>query len=316
MTRLVKELGNDAEVHHKDRPKELTRRWVLGDYVLNHEDYFPGKRDLISDRWHWGERTYAAIYRADTNRDGYGLLGQAGWRWVEMFLASRGGVVASLTADNDTLVKRLAERGDDHVTSEHELLQVSSLYELARRESNTVGAIYDASDPWDDEKFNRFVENLLTEARMREAEAETLLKWGDYRSYIGALRPDVLLVGDRRNITKEHGEETQLPFMPVDGNSGEYLLNALPNMFWRSVGIVNGCEVEDLGLLHESLGEPRIVALGNMAAKSLKNYGIDEFVKLPHPQHVRRFNHSAQIEYGKAIQHAATTGEVRLPWTL
>lgn len=290
---------------------------MLGDYVLNHEDYFPGKRDLISDRWHWGERTYAAIYRADTNRDGYGLLGQAGWRWVEMFLASRGGVVASLTADNDTLVKRLAERGDDHVTSEHELLQVSSLYELARRESNTVGAIYDASDPWDDEKFDRFVENLLTEARMREAQAEKVMKWDEGKGYVGSLMPSVLLVGDRRNVTEKYGDETRLPFMPVDGNSGEFLLNALPNMFWRGVGMINGNETEDIGTLWETLGLPRIVALGRKAEDALSAQDIDpkDFVTLPHPQYARRFFNKRQAEYGKAIQLAAETGQVSSSWT-
>lgn len=314
MNRLVKELGHDVEMHHKDRPKELTRRWVLGDYVLNHEYYYPGKRDMISDRWHWGERTYAAVYRTDTNRDGYGLLGQAGWRWVEMFLASRGAVIASLTADNNTLIKRLAERGDDHVTSNEELLQVSSLYELARRESNVVGAIYDASNPWDDEKFDRFVENLLTEARLREAQAEKLLTWENHRSYLGSPTPDTLLVGDRRNITKKYGDETQLPFMPVDGNSGEYLLNALPSMFWRTVGIVNGSEVDNLQLLHGLLGEPKIIALGNDAAKALTKNGMDDFIKFPHPQFMRRFHNKDQIEYGKAIMKAATTGEVE--WSL
>lgn len=317
VNRLVKELGNDVELHHKDRPKELTRRWVLGDYVLNHEGYLPGKSDIVSDRWHFGERTYAAIYRTETNRDGYGLLGQAGWRWVEMFLASRGAVIASLTADNDTLTERLASRGDDHVTSVHELLQVSSLYELARRESNSIGAIYDASAPVNEEKFDRFVENLLTEARLREAQAEKLLEWTDYRSYLGAVKPDVLLVGDARNVTEKYGEETQLPFMPVDGNSGEFLLNALPSMFWRSVGIVNGTEVSNVGELWELLGKPPIVALGRKAEEALgTDFMLHEFATLPHPQWVRRFANSRQTEYGKAIQHVVATGKIGDSWKL
>jgi hypothetical protein len=269
---------------------------------------------MVSDRWHFGERTYAQLYRPDTNLDGFGLLGQAGWRWTEMFLASRGAVIATLTADNDTLIKRLANRGDDHVTNNSDLLQISSLYEIARRDSNNVGAIYDTSDEAADaEKFDHFVTSLIDEAKRREELAYKLARWPEWRGYVGSLTADVLLVGDKRNVTKKYGDETRLPFMPVDGNSGDFLLNALPSMFWRSVGMVNGAETEDLGLLWESLGEPRIVALGNEAANALVSQGLKDFIKVPHPQWVRRFHNSAQKLYGKDIQMAATTGEIA--WT-
>lgn len=312
--RLEAELdGQDILREHKDRPKELTRRWVLRDYVNGHEDYFPGKAHLIADRWHFGERTYSAVYRPDTNLDGFGLLGQAGWRWTEMFLASRGAVIATMTADNQTLIKHLDERGDDHVANADELIRLSSLYEIARRDSNNVGAIYDASEPWDDGKYEHFIQSLINEAARREIQAEKVLKWDEGRGYIGSLAPNVLLVGDRRNVTEKYGEETRLPFMPVDGNSGEFLLNALPAMFWRGVGIINGCETEDIESLWETLGEPPIIALGNEAANELVKQGLKNFVKLPHPQYVRRFHNSRQNEYGKAIRHAAVTGEVA--WT-
>lgn len=307
--RLTSELGNNINHQHKDRPKELTRRWVLQDYVLGHEDYFPRMSHLLADRWHFGERTYAQVYRPETNVDGFGLLGQAGWRWTEMFLASRGAVIATLTADNQTLINRLHERGDDHVKSVDDLLRISSLYEMARRDSSVVGAIYDGSDPWDDEKYDHFVTSLWAEAKRREDLSEGILKWHEGKGYVGSLAPTALLVGDMRNITEKYGEETRLPFMPVDGNSGEFLLNALPEMFWRGVGIINGGETEDIGLLHETIGEPPIVALGNEAAKYLSAQGIDDYIKLPHPQYVRRFHNKQQTEYGKAIMMAATTGE-------
>jgi hypothetical protein len=125
----------------------------------------------------------------------------------------------------------------------------------------------------------------------------------------------VLLVGDARNINHDrHGEETILPFMPVDGNSGEYLLGALPDLTWRTAGIVNGAEDVDLAELRLALESPRVVALGKSAAKSLVDQGITDFAELPHPQYVRRFHNKRAKEYGQAIV-AAANGEVNSEWT-
>lgn len=125
--RVYQGLKDNAVQVHMERPAELTRRWVLKEYVNRWERH---KDDaILADRWHWGEVSYAPIYRPETDLDGFGLLGRAGWRWTEMFLASRGAAIAHLTASNETLITRLRERGDDHVQNEHDLLRVSSLYE-------------------------------------------------------------------------------------------------------------------------------------------------------------------------------------------
>lgn len=306
------ELVPDAKHIHCSKPKELTRRAVLEEYVLDHEDYRPGQGSLIFDRLSHGEVTYAPIYRPDTNRDGFGLLGKAGWRWVEMFLASRGAAVGMLTADNDTLAQRLEDRGDDHVTNLNDLLRISSLYEISRRESMTVAAIHNTSTgETTPEKYEAFVQSLLEEARRREEAAEKVVSVCP--GYIGPLTPDALLLGDARNIGEKHGEMTRLPFLPIDGNSGEFLLNALPDLFWRGVGIVNASETPDIEALWNVIGRPRIVALGNNAEACLIQQDFSphgEFVTLPHPQWTRRFAHDRQREYGKAIREAAQTGKV------
>jgi len=300
------ESGGEINRIHMGRPDELTRGWVLERYVTGWEA--SDADHVLADRWHWGEATYAPLYRPETNTDGFGLLGKAGWRWTEMFLASRGACVALLSADNDTLAERLKDRGDDHVQNLDELFQVSSLYNHARRESNTVAGVFDTSGEVDADAYATFIQTVLDEAQTRSERAADLNS--RFPRYIGSQSPGVLLVGDERNIGRR-GELTQLPFMPIDGNSGEYLLNALPDMFWRTCGIINGNEDTDLAALVEALDNPRIVALGNNAQQALADAKIVA-PKVPHPQHTRRFQHDRQKEYGQAMV-AAANGE-ESPW--
>lgn len=317
MERLHDELEDDEReinwIHH-GQPAELTRHWALKQYATgwetpNNDTY------VIGDRWHWGEMTYSPVYRPDTNEDGYGLLGRAGWRWTELFLASRGAAIAYLRADNDTLAKRLEERGDDHVDNLPDLFRISSLYESARRDSITMAASLDTSDSeLTEARYESFVSSLIEEARQRATESRRLL-WLEKR-YVGRLLPSALLVGDARNTNQR--SDTVLPFYPAPGNSGEYLLNALPDMFWRSVGIVNGSEIDNLIPLWEQLGKPPIVALGKRAKESLQKYGhgIGDVTTTFHPQYVRRFMHDRQKEYGDAIVAAASGAGAPEGWSL
>lgn len=314
-----KMLSDDQQHVHMSKPEELTRRWALKEYVNKWKSRKPRSGDIVADRWHFGEVTYAPIYRPDTDKDGFGLLGRAGWRWTELFLASRGAVIGMVTANNDTLIERLEARGDDHVQNVGELLRVSSLYEIARRESINVAAIHDTSpDETSDEKYEQFVNSLVDEAKRREDLAHKIV--GRWPRYTGSLTPQILLVGDQRNLgpDNKHRSETTLPFMPVDGNSAEFLLNALPDQTWRTVGIINAHEVRNIDKLVKALGGPQVIALGDSAFKHLTDeysFGDGVVMKLPHPAYVRRFHNSRQREYGQAIVNLAANGESEFAWT-
>jgi hypothetical protein len=141
-----------------------------------------------------------------------------------------------------------------------------------------------------------------------------------FPGYVGVPNPRALLIGDRHNETKRHGKETNLAFMPVDGNSAEYLLTSLPDTFWKEVGIINVND-QPLGAvrkLWEALGNPPVVALGRLAEKGLAKQGFtdEEYSVLPHPQWVRRFANSKKMEYGQAIARLATTNDKEDEWIL
>ena len=286
--------------HHKGRPPEETRRCLLNEYVISLENNDLFNEVHLADRWHWGERTYAPIKRPHTNKDGYGLLGIAGWRWVELFMQSRGMAQFWLYQKLDVIKARVAERGDDFV----DLSELEEIYD-AYVEAAKVAVLAETIIPGNAgvDRLPGFAAHIIDVATATAKRASFLKR---YPRYIGAVRPKVLLIGDERNITEEYGEETILPFMPVSSSSGSFLLAALPEDLWRHVGIVNGTEMDsrDLSDLHTALGSPRIAALGRAAEKAILRTTIhaDDYATIPHPQFVRRFRNADLVDYGLQIQ--------------
>lgn len=299
--------------HHKGRPPQETRRCLLHEYAIDFESVDFRTEIHLADRWHWGERTYAPIKRPHTNRDGYGLLGIAGWRWVELFMQSRGMAQFLLYQRLETLKSRVTVRGDDFINPS-ELEKIYNAY----NETVPVAIVSETIMPGEAslDRLPEFAAHIVDLATAVQARVKAI---SVFPQYIGAARPSILIVGDQRNVTEEFGEETILPFMPVNGNSGEYLLSSLPASLWKNVGIVNGNEIEPgaLAALHHALGSPPIAALGRAAEKALlkTTIHVDDYVVLPHPQAVRRFSHSKQQEYGEAIARVSRRESVN-DWKL
>lgn len=294
--------------YHKGRPLEETRRHLLHEYAIYFQHVDVQRGFHLADRWHWGERTYAPIKRPHTNTDGYGLLGLAGWRWVELFMQSRGMAQFLLYQKLDTIKSRVAQRGDDFVDVD----ELESIYD-AYKETAGVAILAETIMPGDSsiDMLPGFAAHIVDVA---SAVAKRAAPLRAFPQYIGAVKPKVLLVGDQRNVTEEHGNETVLPFMPVNGNSGDYLLSALPDSLWKEVGIVNGQEISpsELAELHVTLGSPPIAALGRSAESAIlrTTIHVDDYTVLPHPQYVRRFHNSEKESYGMAISSIANRQKV------
>lgn len=285
--------GAEVERYHKGAPQELTRAWALQDYVEGVAKKRWNEQHAVADRWHWGEITYAPLKRPYTSTDGYGLLGTSGWRWVEMFMASRGMTQFWLYQPLEVIQCRLTSRGDDFVDVS-ELPKILSLYQTAY--DNTLSCMKICPpDNASDAAITATAETIIKAARIVSDAVEFLV---DYPMYIGPGKPKALLVGDERNDETD----TFLPFKPTTGNSGDYLIRSLPEYAWRQYGIVNSADInaEQLNSLHAALGRPRVVALGRIAEKRLQKADMRSVV-LPHPQYVRRFQYNDNTEYGRAI---------------
>lgn len=306
---------NNVEFFHKSKPEEMTRRWVLKDYVTSVENFDWTKKIAVADRWHWGEVTYAPLKRPESSSDGYGLLGVAGWRWVELFLSSRGASQVWLYQPLEVIQKRLSTRGDDYVSVD-ELDSILSQYRKAASQTATEFTVFYP----DENSLNEvpsIASKIINDAYYHVSKVKYL---SQFPWYIGRPDPQVLLVGDTRNIKEKYGEETKLPFMPVDGNSGDFLLSALPDKFWKTVGIINinDKDVSEVDELWHTLGRPKIIALGRLAERGLRGHGFrdDQYVVLPHPQHVRRFFNSRKLDYGKEIFNQSQQYNRESTWIL
>ena len=287
--------------HHKGRPPEETRRCLLKEYAINFDRDNIFDQVHLADRWHWGERTYAPLKRPHTNTDGYGLLGKSGWRWVELFMQSRGMAQFVVHQPLDMVIRRVGARGDDFVNID-ELSHIhEEYYRTATHEAIMAGVLSPGDMP--PHEYPAYVRKIIDTAADIANRARFL---GAYPEYLGVPNPSVLIVGDRRNITEQYGEESILAFMPVSTGSGEFLMRSIPDSLWRHVGIINGNEVEPerLGALHRELGSPPVAVLGRLAEKAVLRTSIPEHLctTLPHPQYVRRFRYSDCHEYGVAIE--------------
>jgi len=286
--------GQEIDVFHKGKPEELTRRWALHEYAVNIETEDWSRRIAVSDRWHWGEVTYAPIKRPETCNDEFGLLGIAGWRWVELFLESRGVTQYWVYQPLEVITERINRRGDDFVDA-HELAGILERYEFGYNHAYNVELKVTVPEG---EKYVKAAASIIIDAAEKKAKAAQALS--KFPEYIGPRWPTALLIGDRRNDPNE----TILPFMPISGNSGDYLLSSLPAAAWRSCGIINSDDFHGavLNELLGVLGHPKVIVLGRLAEKRVRPYlDEDAYVVLPHPQYVRRFHHQDRYEYGKAI---------------
>lgn len=282
---------------HMGRPEVESREWCLSRWATDIESRNWTDRVIaIADRWHWGEVTYAPLKRPHTCKDQYGLLGVSGWRFVELALLSRGVTQFALMQPLDVIQRRVSARGDDFVDVA-ELERIHKLYTFGIEHAARIEVLTPPEDSV--ELLPALAQDVIRTAQEQSRSAELV---SQFPEYVGAPRPRVLLVGDKRN----RKDVTVMPFYPIHGNSGEYLLSCLPDPFWKTVGIVNGSEAcgGRLLLLWEALGRPRVVALGRLAEKSIRVDAIprDMVNVVPHPQYVRRFHHHDRFEYGLAIE--------------
>jgi len=296
---IFKQLSLGAQVTflHQGRPEELTRQWVLNEYVVSIEKRNFSETNVVADRWHWGEVTYAPLKRPETCvNDQFGLLGVAGWRWVEMFLESRGVAQFWLYQPLEVIERRLFARGDDFV-SVNDLREILSLYKTAAGATHSLEAkCTPEANSVDDTP--RLAASIIRAAGAKTQAAAFL---NEFPEYIGAIKPTALLVGGAVAL-----ETTILPFIPIDENVGEYLLNALPETLWRRVGLVNSCDVynERFIKLWESLGSPAVIALGHVAAIRLVQYGVPSsaITTVPSPGCANEARRDEMIEYGMKIE--------------
>lgn len=210
------------------------------DECLHGEDdviarYRPGgafSQSLICDRLHWGSPVYGPIFRPDSDVDGWGDLGKAGWQYVEMFVAARGGITVLIDVDPQVAIDRLAERGDDYVSAEH-LVPVVEAYRELVSESMTLASIARMTRPVDTYNAARLI---VERARLHSQYAARSLF--SFPNYVGAQHVDILIAGPR-------SRDWRLK-----------VLRDLPPGVWKRIGFVQHMAYEELFALQSTVSRP------------------------------------------------------------
>jgi hypothetical protein len=189
----------------------------------------------------------------------------------------------------DTLRRRLMARGDDFV-SVNQLGPISRAYTSLRLQTSISLATSGIND-------------IKRTARYVDAMASQVVHNG---SYIGALKPSMLLVGERRAFAPPYPPA----FGPFPATSGHYIFSNMIDVMGdgiNRVGFANAYE-EDLLALWKSVYSPKVVALGNLAFNELNDVGVP-CGAVPHPQYIRRFHHKHGRWYVNLIRRAANQQE-------
>jgi thymidylate kinase len=297
LTRKTRSVG----VLHAGPP---TKQDMLEEYELPLQWYRSGEHsDVICDRWHLGELIYGPLLRGESRLDPVRLL------HVEKFLDARGAVVVHLTAPPAFVRERRAKKEgieEDLLDDKHLEHVINRYFDVAW---NSHLMTFEFVANCDEDRYHEAVDQIIAQAWRHEMLADDLNNWP---TYVGDPDPHVLLLGDRRN--QNFDTRWTAAFVPVNGSSGRYLLESLPEQYQMTAGIANACEEEHLGDLVETLGNPPVVALGSEAHHRLLRDAIPHGA-VPHPQWVRRFHHNSREAYGNIIRQAALYQEDYRTWT-
>ncbi len=275
----------------------------LFEYVEPLLRYRPGGNEhIIIDRWHVGEVVYPRILNRPTQ------LTPAVYRWINMFLQARGALIVHVSAADDELRRRYAERGDDS-RSLSEVLAASQQFHRTMFELLPYANL----QPWHESPT--LVDEIVSIAANREA---LTTHTRQLTTYVGSPYPRTLYVGDQRACRAKSWRCGHIDracawwpsFGPFPGTSGEFLMRAL---IPGTCGLVNVNDVDDIGPLFGSYDRPNyVVALGRAAQRALEKMGV-KHTAVPHPQYVRRFHHHELATYRLLLTHRDNGDHVR--WT-
>lgn len=278
--KIEKSFGLKVEQKHSGPPADGED--LVSTYLSTIGDYSPdGDKAMIIDRLHWGETIYGPLYRPEADIEGYGSLGPAGFRYVELYVVSRGGVVVHVDVKEATARRRAEERGEDF-TNLDDLEQILTKYRVRYLESN--GGIRVVNE--EDEPLAQIAGTIISNAMSRKHAYKDLTAWP---SYVGTCRPLAVVL------------------MPPDQKLRLKLLGKLTENEWPHVGIASsdmpGDQVTEL---LDRLGNPalKILTTARPGGPAYASHGTGAVVSL---EHRTRFDDLDELV--RSVQHALHDGD-------
>lgn len=286
---LAAAIKRELEKSHADDTVEYIhasqiKGTVYEEYVERIADYAPGTgRHLILDRWHVGERIYGPLYR---NSSGYDDA-SGSYKWIELFLASKGARLWNITQTLEVLQERLAARGEDYLENRH--------VDLVREQFSTFSkqsAIFAGEISPNEETVYDLAAHIIVDAEYAENRAVSLKSHG-VTSYMGQTftDPQTILVIDNKAVNKG--------FHPEQSEEAQTFLNALRPDFINNLAIISSVPQLPLQSILERLSMSGVLVYSETVSSRLKLLNINH-VKIDEPSKDRMYPASVYIAAEKA----------------
>ncbi len=292
-TTLAQELIGDPNDYRHSGPPAYN---ALVEYTDKIREAAPLLKDLVWDRLHWGEVVYGPHYRGESQLD------DAQRYWLDLYAASRGGVMILCVDSPSDIYDRVRDNQDDFV--DHDLNHLRELQArfMALSEDTPLSVlIHSISKPLDSSAVLSHADGA--------AEFTEPMRRSSHWHCVGVYEPTVLLVGDQVG-NKHLDDPSALPFMPALATSGHFLMRAIRQTSLRhqvmitNTRLPNDKMVPVDRIMDEVPSLEAVVALGRKSSERLTDMGVEHGVAF-HPQYVKRFFHSQLSEYGASLLGAA-----------
>ncbi|CAM6003681.1 unnamed protein product [Sphagnum balticum] len=247
---------------------------------------------VIIDRLHYSETIYAKVFRGGSP---WPMFTRQMDRVMQRYNVLHVFCLPSDYEAHDARFSASVKAGKEMYDKN---VEVATAYEtlVDNLEPRQDVAIYDIDS--DGKDMSTYIDELTEVAYDGVAIQETYnVCQENSRDWAGNLFGEVVLVGD---VSNSKTRRATWPFFE-HANSSLWLTERLDNMnlsedkiLWLNAydhsGTLNGGLFPLIRYVHRKL----IVALGNNAAKALHKANIP-FIKVPHPQYLRRFRHNSDI---------------------
>lgn len=238
------------------------------------------KGNTVIDRFHIGESVYGPIYRSK------GALSEEQIRNIELKALALNAVLI-YCHDNASNIAERFNREKEEFASNDKIAVALKIYEEQIEKTILPVFLHKMMTPMDILKTLK-IDKII--------EYNCVKDDGKYKTIIGNVKdPDLILVGDRRNI-KEGFKYNKIGQAFDFGPSSEFLFDNLKQakIDLSKVAILNSDSLELPGFIKQNwsiMNTPIVISLGSAAHKVLKKHGI-EHKELMHPSFYNRFHHN------------------------
>lgn len=277
--------------------KELEKRYPEDTVIYKHatqikDDVYTEYADLFNnykpnsgthyvlDRWYLGEEIYGPLYRGKSAFD------TVSFRWVDLFLASKGFRLWLVTQTEELLSTRLTSRGEDFLKMEDISFVQNKYKELVKKATTFAKEI--SPKNYDTDLLNIIIKDAVYAEQMANVYATQGV------NYFGRTftMPRTILVLENKKNNKN--------FDPRINEDARKILEVLPEGYWNTFSVVSSGNLDVLEeFLNNFLWSTNPVAYGETVVARLKYKNV-EFSEIKPPEVSDNYSYHIRVMADRA----------------